>query len=94
MELIMTRKNLKVILLRKGLTITKIATGLGVTTMAVYDVLKGRTTSKRIETTLETVFGMPIENIRKAWATPGEAVITSDIKSTYKELGIQIPAQV
>ncbi len=90
----MTRRNLKVILLRKGLTITKIATSLGVTTIAVYDVLRGKLTSKRIESALEAVFEISIENIRKAWATDGDAVITPDIKSTYKELGLQAPAHV
>jgi len=63
----MTRTNLENLLNEKGLTVTKIANELGVASVTIYDVLKGRTTSRRIEAVLQEIFEEPISEIQKAW---------------------------
>lgn len=63
----MTRTKLENMLNEKGVSIGSLALELKVTTESIYSVLRGRTTSRRIEAVLEEVFEMPIVEIRKAW---------------------------
>ena len=73
-----TKKQLQFELVRRRLNIAAIATGMKVSPVTVYDVLRGRTTSRRIQAALEAVFDMPIADIRAAWANDPPASVTSD----------------
>jgi orotate phosphoribosyltransferase-like protein len=74
---------------KNGITVTKMANSLNVTTMAIYYVLRGRLTSKRIESTLEAVFGMPISDIRTAWNNKGKPVLSPEIKQAFEKFGVK-----
>ncbi len=52
--------------------VTKLAVMLNTSPQSVYDVLRSRTTSSKIQTALEGVCEAPISEIRKAWVTPLE----------------------
>ncbi|MCL2154066.1 MAG: hypothetical protein FWH53_00220 [Leptospirales bacterium] len=85
----MTRTNLQMQLQKNGITITKMANNLNVSTIAIYDVLRGKLTSKRIESTLETVFNMPISDIRIAWSNNTKPVLTPEIKQAFEKFGVK-----
>jgi hypothetical protein len=89
MEFKMTRTNLKILMEVKGISVTQIASSLTVSNYAVYRVMGGNATSKRIETALETVFSMPITEIRTAWNDKGIPVITPEIKKAFESLGVK-----
>ena len=65
----MNRKNVKILMIQHDIKIPDLSHELGVTQQAIYYVISGRMTSKRIQEKLEIAFGMPIEEIRKAWNT-------------------------
>jgi|GEM_PF-2149697 len=85
----MTRTNLKILMETKGISITEVANILRVSPISVYEVMRGQTTSKRIESALEASFGMPITAIRKAWNNKGKPVITPEIKQAFESLGVK-----
>lgn len=66
----MTRTKLENTLNEKGISIGTLAIELKVSPESIYAVLQGRITSRRIEAVLEEIFGMPIDDIRRAWRTP------------------------
>ena len=72
----MNRLDIKQKLERLGYSAYSIARDMGVEAPAVYGVLKGTTTSKRIESKLEDILGIPIEEIQQAYRikhTPASA---------------------
>ncbi len=54
-------------MVRKGIDFKKLAAAFNVTPQAVYEVIKGRMNSNRIEAMLEDILEMPIADIRAAW---------------------------
>lgn len=85
----MTRTNLKILMEAQGISVTKIASSLKVSNYAVYRVMEGGTTSKRIESALEASFGMQIAEIRTAWNNKGKPVMTPEIKQAFESLGVK-----
>ena len=85
----MTRTNLKILMEAKGITMTEVANALSVSPITVYDVMRGRTSSKRIESVLEISFGMPITEIRTAWNNKGKPVMSPEIKKAFESLGVK-----
>lgn len=85
----MTRTNLKILMEANGITVTQIASALAVSNYAVYRVMEGGTSSKRIEAVLEKSFGMPITEIRTAWNNKGKPVMTPEIRKAFESLGVK-----
>jgi transcriptional regulator with XRE-family HTH domain len=89
MESKMTRTNLKILMETKGISMTEVANALRVSPITIYEVMRGQTTSKRIESALEISFGMPITEIRTAWNNKGKPVMTPEIKKAFESLGVK-----
>jgi hypothetical protein len=86
----MTRKEVKALMILKGITPLKIAQALNTSTQAIYYCMSGNFRSKRIETALEKEFGMPISDIRAAWANtnaPSEESVRAALKNLRPQLG-------
>lgn len=85
----MTRINLKFLMEKKGVSVTEIASALKVSNYAIYRVLEGSSSSKRIESTLEAILDMPIPDIRTAWNNNSKPVITPEIKQAFEKFGVK-----
>lgn len=63
----MDRLDIKIAMLKKDISAVKIAKVCDVTPGAVYKVMSGKTTSKRIAAEIEKVLEMPIKEVQDAY---------------------------
>lgn len=65
----MNRLDVKILFLKKGSSATKIASELRVSSASVYQVMSGRTASRRIAAALERVLELSLAEIQEAYRT-------------------------